>query len=475
MFKKVTGNDNLLISLSGTFVTLDGQECTPPSHGNTLVEVEIYGKLEIVCKEWLAMLSHFEVDLPVGFRHRLRDIRFTPANKFFKTISLNGQLMVFSKPITFKPGFRLIPGFTNYAVSQDGRVLEVSSGKFRNVHVPPGSMHYPYVYVRHPTLNRSDTAHLHRLIALAWIPNDNWLVRFQVNHIDGIKSNSIESNLEWVSARDNINHAVETGLRNDNIRCKARHYKTGEIIEEISLVRLFDRIGLSRQFIRSIRNRPITSLYGAEWEVRVDGDDRPWYYIDRDPLPIGGQSIIHVTMPDGEKKVFYDNRDFLKDLKLWNVGGGLPNLIEKAEMLYPGIKVEIEKRHVYRPIEIKELATGAVHTEPTLRAAARRSGISRLQIKLGLRDEGRRSVKGFAFRHATDEPWPSETFSTSFVPKCILATNVETGAMEQLQSLRGVSRLLGIDKKTASNRLRDGKPINGWVVKEVATNSPPSQ
>lgn len=72
MFKKVTGNDNLLISLSGTFVTLDGQECTPPSHGNTLVEVEIYGKLEIVCKEWLAMLSHFEVDLSKGSHFDMR-------------------------------------------------------------------------------------------------------------------------------------------------------------------------------------------------------------------------------------------------------------------------------------------------------------------------------------------------------------------------------------------------------------------
>lgn len=52
---------------------------------------------------------------------------------------------------------------------------------------------------------------LHRLVAKAFVPG--YFDGAVVNHKDGVKSNNLWSNLEWVTNADNIRHAFATGLR----------------------------------------------------------------------------------------------------------------------------------------------------------------------------------------------------------------------------------------------------------------------
>lgn len=56
----------------------------------------------------------------------------------------------------------------------------------------------------------SKTCTVHRLVAMAFLPNPNGLT--QINHKDGNKLNNAVQNLEWCSPQVNIQHAYKHGL-----------------------------------------------------------------------------------------------------------------------------------------------------------------------------------------------------------------------------------------------------------------------
>lgn len=59
--------------------------------------------------------------------------------------------------------------------------------------------------------NKGMSCYVHRLVAIAHIPNPQVLP--EVNHKDGNRQNNLATNLEWTDRVGNATHAVQTGLK----------------------------------------------------------------------------------------------------------------------------------------------------------------------------------------------------------------------------------------------------------------------
>lgn len=95
-----------------------------------------------------------------------------------------------------------------YEIYDDGRVWSLKRNKF----IKPFTNTKGYEMVSLYSLATGEKKKLvHRLVGIAF--SENTEKKPQINHIDGNKTNNHISNLEWMTASENNQHAWDTGLR----------------------------------------------------------------------------------------------------------------------------------------------------------------------------------------------------------------------------------------------------------------------
>ena len=113
-----------------------------------------------------------------------------------------------------------------YLVTNDGRVYS----KFTNKFLKPFFSRGGYVRVKVNWNNKNKKFQVHRLVALAFIPNDDPEHKTQVDHINNNRTDNRVENLRWATPSENSIHAVESGSK-DSMMYVFTNVKTGKKLQ----------------------------------------------------------------------------------------------------------------------------------------------------------------------------------------------------------------------------------------------------
>lgn len=103
---------------------------------------------------------------------------------------------------------------TNYYITEDGKCFNQKTGKYLK-----GQSNYKNKYHSYNLTMPDGTKkrlYTHRLVAMAYLSNDDPENKNQINHKDGNVLNNCVDNLEWVSQSENQQHAIKNELRKFN-------------------------------------------------------------------------------------------------------------------------------------------------------------------------------------------------------------------------------------------------------------------
>lgn len=158
--------------------------------------------------------------------------------------------------------WKIIKDFENYEINELGQVRNAKS----HVVLKDRPTNCGYVRVVLYKNGKPKDLSIHRLVAETFIPQND-LLKSDVNHINGMKTDNRVENLEWVTKSENIRHAQDIGLKTyDSISRQIAVIKKGKKRIFKNSYEASAYVGCSHQYISKLaRNGKFFNGFAIEY------------------------------------------------------------------------------------------------------------------------------------------------------------------------------------------------------------------
>ncbi len=444
-YKTVLKAKDYEISVNGDIRRKDGKECTFTTvNDEPCITLVIYGGERTVTIEWLRLITHFEVDLKAK---DFFNVYFVPTKVWYKGNSVNQTMLFDGRRPEYKPGFRIIPCFTRYAISFDGIVIDTTTDT--EIKYTCKENTYPAVNIYNPDKSIFSHVLVHRLVALAWVKNPNHLLYYLVNHKDGNKQNPIASNLEWTDHTGNIDHAYSSGLRNQNTYCKIRNVETNEIITFASIRRACEIMEVApKSYAEFVRFNSV-KLINGKYQIKLQNDNTPW----DENYTIKNKTKVKIIITDetDKKHILYSITDLGK---YFNLSCAICNVRYHVSRLIKDSNITVEYIETINKtaIQVYDTQTNTITEYESINDINRKLNISKSTISNNLNKGETFLTNGYAYRYKTNKPWNTQFTEAINRPKCILAINKD-GREITCNSLREAELLTKVNRRSIRKAL----------------------
>lgn len=401
--------------------------------------------IDIMCVKKRVSIFHcvyltlFKSYIPIGFMKYINALSYIDIRD---KVSFKDNFIPYSScPIEYSkyPGYRWIPRYPELLVNKDGEILNIKTGTILDQIDTIVSTGYLYVKTYDPMYGKYVYAIVHRIVALAWCDGLNGPDKVYVNHIDGNKKNNKANNLEWVTAKQNIDHGYRTGLMQNNLLCWSRNIHTNEIKQHHSL-RDFNlytgRVG--ETVVEHNTNFPGKIYKGNNgvFELAISAPVPRWYYVNAEVDSIGAQQPLYrLDLPNGKFRCFTS----IIAAKKYKNDNGIYSRI---------IAIDPNFRKLTKcGVEIKDIENNKVYTfnSATLAAKFLKVSVSHIQKILKRNIEDRIYFNKYLLRYSNPgSPWSDKPKSPRVkTDKEYVLTDTETGEKQHILGTINVERLTG--------------------------------
>ena len=444
MRRKISNSDNLYIDENGLITMEDGQKYdTEYIHiqKGSFARLELCNKINYYEVNWLYMYAC--VEFPIFVNPEIIEFFLIPNGR-----RENMFMAKFSQPVVIGDNYRLVPTYPTIAVDNSGgNILRLTTQRLVNIR--QNAFGYAVISVYDGIIQDWRDIAVHRLVANAWILKDQDNLHYAINHKDGNKLNNHVSNLEWVSHEENNIHASIHGLNPASRKCILRNYLTGKLLRFPAVTKMSSYLAPHERWDCSIGYDPVQMLYANKYELRLTGDNRPWFYdINKKYINPGHLDSLIIEVTDKSGISVFIGLDSLIDY--YNLDAReLDSAITEVKDFDTVRSVEYYFLDEKINIEIYDMRSHKVIEVTSISDAHKKTQCSYNKIRSMLLSNGRRVMMPWRMRLKTTQPWYP-------LNKCIYKSRrvivsvvyKETKKSIKYMSLREASTALNLARQT---------------------------